>query len=354
MKIGYLTQTLDTKTGGGRFAYDIVKGVESYGNEVVVLTEENSDSDLANHTVLKRGMGMFTNLREVRSLLCDCDVIHALDGYPYAVIAYLANRTLKKKLIVSALGTYAVAPLYRWQTSLLLKKAYESAERVLPISNFTLQEILKKVALTNTTVITPGITVPKVITPKTVDNSFILGVGGIKKRKGYHIALSAFAKIAHEFPNLQYVIVADPFPPFQAILDKIVADNSLEGRVTFLSYISDEKIQELYETATLFALTPINDDGHHIEGFGLVYLEAARAGLPVIGTMGTGAEDAISEGNNGFLVPQDDVEKTADAMRTILSNQELREKMSRASVEWAQKNSSEEENKKILKVYTDK
>lgn len=350
MKIGYLTQTLDTKTGGGRFAYDIVKGIELLGNEVVVLTEENSG--YPSHTVLTRGIRMFMNLGQVRNLLKDCDVVHALDGYPYGVIAYLANRTLKKRLIISALGTYAVAPLYRWQTSFLLKKAYESAHQVLPISNFTLREILKKVALTNTTVITPGITVPENMMPKVIDDNFILGVGGIKKRKGYHIALSAFAKIAGEFPNIKYVIVADPFPPFQSILDKIVSDNSLENRVKFLSNISDEKLKELYASASLFVLTPINSDGHHIEGYGLVYLEAARAGLPVIGTIGTGAEDAIWAGKNGFLVPQGDAEKTADAMREIILNQKLREEMASASHEWVMKNTIDREIRKILEIYS--
>lgn len=350
MKIGYLTQTLDEQTGGGRFASDIVKGIEAEGHEVVVLKELNDTS--RGHAVLRRGFGMFTCAKEVRNLLKDCDVIHAIDGYPYAVVAWFANRTLHKKLIISALGTYAVAPLYRWQTAYLLKQAYKSANRVVSISHFTQREILKKVPLKNNVVITPGIDIRTLnLNGHTGSGNYILGVGGIKERKGYHIALSAFAKIAKDFPNVNYTIVADPFPPFQAILDGIIAENNLLGRVTFLHDVSEEKLVELYNNARLFVLTPINAEGHHMEGFGLVYLEAARAGLPVIGTFGTGAEDAVHDGYNGILVPQSDIEKTAEAMRKILSPGELSGKMSGQSLIWAKENSIENEVGKILEIY---
>lgn len=350
MKIGYLTQTLDEQTGGGRFANDIVKGVEASGHEVVVLKELSDGS--RGHAVLRRGFGMFTTVKEVRSFLKDCDVIHAIDGYPYAVIAWFANRTLRKKFIISTLGTYAVAPLYRWQTAFLLKQAYKSADKVVSISHFTEREILKKVQLKNAIVITPGIDTRNLNSnPKSGAKNYILGVGGIKERKGYHIALSAFAQIAKDFPNINYTIVADPFPPFQAILDDIVEKNNLVGRVTFLHDVSEEKLVELYNNARLFVLTPINAEGHHMEGFGLVYVEAARAGLPVIGTLGTGAEDAVHDGYNGILVPQSDILKTTEAMRKILSDGELSAKMSGQSLIWAKENSIGNEVEKMVEIY---
>lgn len=350
MKIGYLVQNLDRKTGGGRFAADIVDRVKALGHEAVVLKE--SDGGVDGFVVLRRGWRAIACVPKVRKLLRECDVIHALDGYPYGVIASLANVTLRKRLIISALGTYSVAPLYKRSTSFLLKYAYRSADKVIAVSDFTKQEVLKKVSLKNIVIINPGIQIVERRRNKVISGrKFILGVGGIKERKGYHISLAAFAKIAKDFPALDYVIVADPYPPFQWVLDDIIKKNNLEKRVIFLHDISEEKLVELYDNAELFILTPINAEGHHIEGFGLVFLEAACAGLPVIGTYGTGAQDAIKDGYNGLLAPQNDISKTAEAMTRILSDEAMKKRMSEASYEWGRFNSVENEVAKFLALY---
>ena len=115
--------------------------------------------------------------------------------------------------------------------------------------------------------------------------------------------------------------------------------------------VSEEYLQELYTTATLFILTPINTAQHHFEGFGLVYLEAASAGLPVIGTFGNGAQEAIQNGRNGILVPQNNVEETAEAIFSILSDPQKQKLMSKESLKWLQLNTIENEITKILEIY---
>ena len=70
------------------------------------------------------------------------------------------------------------------------------------------------------------------------------------------------------------------------------------------------------------------------EGFGLVFLEAAAAGLPVIGTLCNGIEDAVKDYYNGLLVPQNDSQKTADAIIKILSDDILGLNLRKNSIEW--------------------
>ncbi|MHB0978198.1 MAG: glycosyltransferase family 4 protein [Minisyncoccota bacterium] len=350
MKIGFLVKTVNPKNGAGRYASDIIETLRSKGHQVLVFKEENDG--LEGEVILNRGIKILNSVQVLKEKLKDCDVIHAIDGYPYGVIGWLVNIKLKKKLIISALGTYAVAPLYRWQTAFLLKKAYESAHRVIAISKFTKNKILEKLRLDNIVVINPGIKLSDENSKRIESQGrFIMGVGALKERKGYHIALEAFAKISKEFPDLRYVIVADPDRAYREILDNIVKRNNLEGRVDFLSFIQEEKLVELYSKATLFALTSINTADIHFEGFGIVYLEAAGFGLPVIGTFDTGGEDAINNGKNGILIHQNNVEETAEAMRKILSDKSLREQMSRESFEWSKKNSVEAEVGKILEIY---
>ena len=351
MKIGYLVQTLNRKTGGGRFAADIIDGVKQEGHEVVILKEDDDGGE--GHAVLGRGLKMFTSAYASLKYLKGCDVIHAIDGYPYGVTAWLANLVIGARLMISALGTYAVAPLYRWPTSILLKAAYRNAYKVVAISNYTKNEILKKVLLTNITVVTPGITprpTPERHDSKS-DKKFIISVGGRKERKGYHISLEAFAQISNEFPDLNYVIIGDEDLAYQTWLDAIIEKYNIHDRVIFKQKITDEELFKLYSEAELFILTPISTTEHHFEGFGLVYLEAAQYGLPVIGTKQTGAEDAISEGFNGYLVPQRSIENTTSSLRTILNSRKINKSMKIASINWAEQHSIKKEVEELCEMY---
>jgi phosphatidylinositol alpha-1,6-mannosyltransferase len=349
MKIGYLTQTLNRGTGGGRFAADIIDGVKASGHQVIVLKELNDNSE--GLAILGRGIRTVTCVPKVINLLKSCDVIHALDGYPYGITAWLANIFIKRKLFISALGTYAVAPLYRSSTAFLLKRAYKSANKVIAISNFTKNEILKKVKIENIVVVTPGIDTKQIEIISNKQDKFIISVGGIKERKGYHISIEAFGLIKDKFPDFKYIIVGDKDDAWQTILDKVIQKYDLKDRVVFMSNVSENKLEELYDNASLFILTPINTPDHHIEGFGLVYLEAARSGLAVIGTLGTGAEDAINNGKNGILVKQNDPENTADAMSKILSNDFIKNNMHKESIIWTKENNIENQIKKIVTIY---
>jgi phosphatidyl-myo-inositol dimannoside synthase len=100
-----------------------------------------------------------------------------------------------------------------------------------------------------------------------------------------------------------------------------IADLRLEQHVTLEGRVSDEQLKKLYRDATVFALTPVNT-GVAFEGFGLAYLEAGAHGLPVIGSLGCGAEDAIVDGKTGYLVPQEAPDEIAARVRSLLLDPE--------------------------------
>ena len=82
-----------------------------------------------------------------------------------------------------------------------------------------------------------------------------------------------------------------------------------------------------YQNADVFLLPSVND-GSSFEGLGFVFLEAAAAGTPSIGTRDCGAMEAIRDGETGLLVAQHDIRGTADAVIRLLGDDDLREKMS--------------------------
>ncbi len=347
MKICFIGPDPSLKSGWGRLASEVIEGVKEKGVEVDVLTTGEA---------LRWGrfISLFRDAFKARKQVGGCDVIHCLDGYPYGIIGALANIGINKRLIINGIGTYSVLPLYQRKYTKLLSWAYKSADKVLCISNFTANEIKKKVDLKNIEVVNLGVDLGKFHNHEKDskdEDKAILSVGALMFRKGYHVSIPAVAKVKEYYPDISYSIVGNQAnKEYFNRLKKIVGDYGLNDNVKFLEDISDEELSDLYARADLFLLTSVND-GHKFEGFGLVYLEANAEGLPVVGTLGCGAEDAIKGGYNGFLVPQNSVEETAKAILRILGNKEIREAMRVNALRWAKANSWDTVIDKYISIY---
>lgn len=340
MRICYIVPNLDVETGWGRYTSDLLCGIKARGRDTSVVAVKSGARGFIHAVLCAR--------REVK----DCDIIHALDIYPYGVIAYLARLFSGKKFVLNAQGTYAIEPLYMAKTAFLAKLACKSADVIIAISNFTKEELRKRVKSKNIVVINHGIDLKKFYCKRLpTDEEFILSVGALKRRKGYHVSIPAFALAKKHFPNLKYKIVGskDDVAYFDE-LRKLAKKYRVFEDIEFFDSISDEALALLYQRAKLFILTSININ-HNFEGFGLVFLEAAAAGLPVIGTLGNGIEDGVKSGYNGILVPQNDIKKTSGILFDMLSNKNKWQNMSRASYEWAKGHKLENVIEKYLNVY---
>ncbi len=337
MKICYLTDNIDPSHGGGRYASDLISAVKKAGCDVVVL---------------KAGGNLFLNAARIRKYIKDCDIIHAIDGYPYGVVAALANIGLNKKLVITIQGTYAIAPLYSFGKAALVKWAYKRADKIISISRYTKEEFLKKVRGKEIIIINHGIDFKKFYRmPSYSPENFILSVGALKFRKGYQISILAFAEAKRELPDLKYKIIGSQKDKiYFDELKNLAAQHRVDKDIEFLTGLGDEELSDFYGRAKLFILTSINEN-HHFEGFGLVFLEAAAAGLPVIGTLDNGIEDAVKNGYNGLLAPQNDVKATAKAIIDMLKDEKLRKEMSLNSITWAKDHDWEKVVVKYIKVY---
>ncbi len=357
MKICLLNENLDIKAGVGRYGRAIADHLaEQAGVEVIVLTERPNghrlEKAVLKKSFLTRHLGnLFRNVLTVRKYLRDCDIIHALDGYPYGVIAALANFGLNKKLIINGIGTYSVLGLDQPFKRFLMKWAYQKADQILGISHFTKKQILKRIKPKNLTVINHGVDWRKFQKEYAVTSrvkKIIISVGALKPRKGYEISLAAIAEIKKKYPDIRYQIVGGS-PP-QRYLD-LVKQYNLTSNVEFFQDIPDEELIKLYHQADLFLLTPVNANDNDFEGFGLVYLEAGACGLPTIGTYDCGAEDAIKDGVTGFLVPQNDMAKTAEVIIKLLDNPNLALKLGEQCRANARQNDWHIVVNKYLRVY---
>ncbi|MBU4360492.1 glycosyltransferase family 4 protein, partial [Patescibacteria group bacterium] len=237
-----------------------------------------------------------------------------------------------------------------------IKKSFEKANKVFCVSRFTQKEIFKKINLKNTLVINNGVDYNKWQIdnpPHTLKEKMILGVGALKPRKGYHISIPSIVTAKKKYSNLKYYLVGDQSDKnYFNQLKELVREHNLKNNVIFLEKISDNDLIKLYHQANLFLLTPVNINSN-FEGFGLVYLEANACGKPVIGTYGCGAEEAITDRFNGLLVPQNNIEKTSQAILSVLDNPVLAEELSQNGLNQAQKMDWSNMVEQYIKVYED-
>lgn len=346
MRICYLNHDLRNDTGAGRFGLSFLTAIKEMAPsaESIVLTTEGGQMPILSPSKLK----LLLALPKIRNIFKKCDIIHALDAWPYGVIAAIANVGLGKKLIITAIGTGAVQPLYNFWKKPLLVWAYRHATKVVAVSNNTKREILKVISNLKIDVVNHGVDYKKyqVAAIKHQESEkfkpYILSVGALKKRKGYDFSIRAFAEISKEFPDLKYVIVGkgQEYDNLQFLISDLQSRSpeglfQLKDKIIFLESLSEGDLISLYKNAELFILLP-RDINKDIEGFGLVFLEAAAAGLPIVAFRGTAAEDAVVDGKNGFLVGAEDVQGAAAAMVKILIAPQLRSNYSNESVRFAQ------------------
>lgn len=348
MVIGIITADLDSRGGWGRYATHLVDGLKRQGHRVLVCTEDGGDQ-----SIIARGFGIFLSALRVAYFFRRVDIIHALDVYPFGIIAWIASALLRKPFILSAQGTYSIAPLHRKWFGFFARLACRSAWRIIAISRYTASLLVARVPDARVIVIPHGIDVDayRVTADQESRALQVLSVGALKWRKGYHIALEAFARVLARVPSARYVIVGSQRDVgYTAKLRSLVESLGISSSVEFIEGCAQDELRALYARSRLFVLPSMNQ-GWHFEGFGLVFLEAAASGLPVVGTLGNGITDAVDDGRNGLLVPQGDVDATASAMEKLLCDEELWRRMSSHSIVWAKRHSVDGMMQEYKKVY---
>ncbi len=128
-------------------------------------------------------------------------------------------------------------------------------------------------------------------------------------RKGFDILINAFVKL--NLPKESWKLNIIGWGEEKERLENLVKDNHLQNNICFLGKRNKDQIVNELRKSNVFALASRS------ETFGIVYIEAMSQGLPVIGTVCGGPEEFVNE-KNGILVPADDVDATASAIKRMI------------------------------------
>ncbi len=168
------------------------------------------------------------------------------------------------------------------------------------------------------------------------DNFVLLGLSRLMPRKGFDSVIQVLPKLLKDFPNLMLVIAGSG--PDQNRLIKLVRKLELSDKVRFLGSIPYQDLPEIYNLGDLFVM-PCRSRfaGLDVEGFGIVYLEAAATQLPVLAGNSGGAVEAVIPGVTGELVNEQNL--YAEIFK-LLSIEQLREDYGKAGRHWITQNFS--------------
>lgn len=171
----------------------------------------------------------------------------------------------------------------------------------------------------------------------------ILFAGTIIPRKGYETLLKGFALIASKYPEWRITFAGN------GEIEKaklIVKELKIEKQVEFLGWVSGNKKEQAFQKASIYCLA---SNG---EGFPMGVLDAWAYGIPCVVTPVGGIPDIVENGKNGLIFQIGDSKELAQQLENMITNKELRRKISEESLCLAQKTFNISTiNKKLEKIY---
>lgn len=343
MRVCIVVDNLNQSAGWGRLASKLSEGLRTEGYDVSFIVSSGDPSDDV-EVIPMRGMSIYKpwkyliSLYNLRQSARKHEVVICFDANPYGIFTSIALLGTQVHYWLYCIGSYSLLTKSRFR-NYLIRFAYYRANKKLIVSNFVLDQVRKSgISVKDFSFLSVG--VDDGFFYKTdkrtnlIDGKYILSVGGIKYRKGFHLSIEAFGRISKIYPDIKYVIVGriDDNDYYQALL-RTISDSDLVGKVIFLHSVGDEDLRSLYSFAEFFLLTPITND-EAFEGFGMVYLEASMCGIPCVGSTNSGAVEAIIHKETGLLADPN-TEDVSNAMMFLLDNEQKRNLYGEKALIWS-------------------
>ncbi|MBK5214596.1 MAG: glycosyltransferase family 4 protein [Flavobacteriaceae bacterium] len=328
-----LTSEFPPQPGGiGNHAYHLAKGLQAHGYEVKLVCDTRStygeaenvfDRSLSYEVVrIPRGKIIFLSyLKRIStafSLARKSEIVISSGKFSLWLGAFLSF-FFQRKFVAIIHGSEVQLPnkMLRKLTDMSLKRF----DIVIAVSNYT-KSLVSHLPLKKIEVIPNGfeMEVPVQIQNKKEPVPVLITVGNVSQRKGQHNVINALPVLLKKYSDLQYHIVG--IPSEKEKLEKLALNLGVEKAVVFYGKVSEAVKIKLLLQADVFVMLSETTQTGDTEGFGIAILEANALGIPVIGALGCGIEDAIKDGTSGKLIDNQDPKQFAVALEEILNNYE--------------------------------
>jgi glycosyltransferase involved in cell wall biosynthesis len=183
------------------------------------------------------------------------------------------------------------------------------------------------------------------------DKPLLISVGQLKEKKGFGYLLKACRLLKERGYEFECQIVGEGH--LREELEAQIRQLGLENDVTLCGALPHQAVIDKYKQATLFALPCVVQADGERDGIPNVILEALAMELPVVSTRHSGIPEVIEDGENGLLVPPEEVVPLANALMRLLDDPDLCMKLGSKGRAIIMTSFSVESNvEKLLKEFT--
>lgn len=157
------------------------------------------------------------------------------------------------------------------------------------------------------------------------ETSTILHVARLVDMKGTSYLIRAFAALSRRHTDVQLVIIGDG--PLKRSLRTLAQSLAVESRLQFLGALPHAQVLAWMRKAAMLVLPSVQTTTGRVEGLGMVLLEAAATGVPVVASRVGGIPEGVVDGLTGLLVPERDTDALSKCMNELLHEPMARARM---------------------------
>lgn len=362
MKIGIISDTLNFKlTGIGNYTFQLIKGLNILLNreKPTLINYQLTDLNLPNpNLIIKNPFPVnhtyfwypYLTFKLEQS---DFDIIHNPSQVPtYFRFSHPSVMTVHDITTITVPESHAY--ITRLNDMFLLKKTLKNVNYIIADSENTKKDLLKNFPISPEKIHVVHLAADPIFrqidliessqldNQFSIDYKFILFTGTLEKRKNVLNLIKSFYLLKREgFPHK--LVLAGKCGNIHNQLKQLIYNLNLMNDVIFTGFISNEELVYLYNTADVFVYPSC------YEGFGLPPLEAMSCGCPVVCSNTSSLPEVV--GDAGILVNPYSIEDIKNAMKTVITNTDIRNKMSRKGKERSQLFSWEKCARETYKVY---
>jgi phosphatidylinositol alpha-1,6-mannosyltransferase len=273
-------------------------------------------------------------------------VLHCLRAFPEGLLGLLFKMRYpgRSSLVTYAHGEEILIAQTSRQLKVIAKQVYSRSDLIIANSENTRRVVLELCPRASVVCIHPGVNSGECSPPKEdlrayrsrlgwpADTVVLSTVARMEARKNHLMIIRALAELRKERQSVAYICAGDGQERDRLI--GLAQELGLRDWVRFPGAVTDQEKKLIYGTSHIYAMPSIQV-GEMIEGFGIVFLEAAAAGMPSISGNTGGQSEAVIHGKTGFVVDGTSLPEVHQAVRNLVQDIELRAVMGREGKRWA-------------------
>ena len=254
------------------------------------------------------------------------DVVHAQTFIPGAIVGNDLAKRFGCGLLVSTHGADTRSGIKKFMQRIAILKLCRKAKAVVCVGESIRNRLLEYGVDEDTLhVIYNEMDLSKVhkgpnpIAEKYRDSFLVVGVGNLRRTKGFDLFIDAIRQLKPQYPDLHGLIVGDGGE--RQKLQEQIERLQLKGTIELVGAKLAAETMAYMDACDLFCLPSWS------EGFGIVYLEAMAHAKCIIAVEGQGIADIVREHKTGILVPPHDATAVNQAIKILIDDPVTRNRM---------------------------